>query len=110
MDFDKPIDIFNRFTVNLGEINPYMTFVDVAVHELIDDYNQHGFSHLKAQCAKRKHRIYNKNDYDMSKILRFTHLAHIAYIQSCAQQICSEIQSHQLFEEHRKAYAKNLLT
>lgn len=106
MDFDKPREIFYRFKQNLGKINPYMTFTDVAVHDLIDDYNQHGFSHLKVQCAKRNHRIYDKSDYDMSKILRFTHLAHIAYIQSCGEQTCSEIRKHELIKKHERFETK----
>ena len=67
MDFYKPKKFFNRFKVNLGEINPYMTFIDVAVHELIDDYNQHGFSHLNVQCTKKAQKftgeLYDNNTF-----------------------------------------------
>jgi len=83
-----PRDIETKFRKELGNVNPYMSVIDIAAKELLDKYT---ISEIEQLSKKYKHSRLSVGHLDLSKIPVFIHVSQMAFINSRAEQFCDEV-------------------
>jgi len=88
MNYKTPHEIEKNFRKNLGQVNPYMCLVDVAVNSMCEE-----FSKEKIHNISKKYGYPNiiTEHINLDLLSQLVHLSHIAYIQSKAEEAIKAI-------------------
>ena len=88
MNFKTPREIEKQFRNNLGQINPYMCLVDVAVKNMIKQFEKDEIHNISKQYGYPNIITEHMNLNSLSQLV---HLSHITYIQSKAEEATKNI-------------------
>jgi hypothetical protein len=84
----NPRAIEVNFRKGLGDVNPYIVLVDIAVREFKSNINQ---TEIPNYAKKHGHPTLQTSHLDLDKLCNFVHLSHLGFINSRADALCDDI-------------------
>jgi len=87
-----PRDIETMFRKELGDVTPYMSIIDLASKELINNYQ---ISEIQQLAKKHGHSRLAVGHLDLKRVIVFVHVSQMAFVNSRADGFCDEVREFQ---------------
>ncbi len=95
-----PVDIFNKFKMELGEVNSHLCLVDAAIQDFARSSRQSPDStaFLRQRTREHGHRNLSIDILNLEFSMRLAYTAQIALLLSRLEQLCKVLRKHSLID------------